>query len=133
MESESENSAVSDAEGAVEASVDDVIEGQFEVNSQGKLVKPRNEQPKYTQREMVVIWHFFENRYTELYGTGKGSNIAYSQNVVWQEFARAVDEVEQGTKKRTVKRVWKKIDNMKFRGRSLKLVEPLVGLVVPPI
>ena len=116
MESESENSDVSEGEGPVAASVEDVMEGQFEVNSQGKLVKPRNEQPKYTQREMVVIWHFFENRYTELYGTGKGSNITYSQNVVWQEFARAVDEVEQGQKKRTVKCVWKKIDNMKFRG-----------------
>ena len=66
---------------------------------------------------MIVVWHYFENRYSDLYGTGRGSNIAYSQNAVWQEFARAVDAVEEGSKNRTVKRIWKKIDNMKFNGK----------------
>ena len=44
---------------------------------------------------MVLVWHYFENRYNYFYGTGKGSNIAFSKNVVWQEFAEAVDNVEQ--------------------------------------
>ena len=48
MESESENS-VSEPEETQEASLNNVIDGQFDVNSQGKLVKPKNEQPKYTE------------------------------------------------------------------------------------
>ena len=59
------------------ADIDEVLEGQYEVNEEGKLVKKCDEQPKYTKGEMSVVWHFFENRYDELYGEGKGSNIAY--------------------------------------------------------
>ena len=54
-----------------EATVDDVIERQFDVNSQAKYVKSKNKQPEYTKREMVVVWHYFENRYEDLYGEGK--------------------------------------------------------------
>ena len=80
------------------------------------MVKKRDEQPKYTKGGMSVVWHFFENRYEELYGEGKGSNIAYAKTAIWKEFAQAVDDVEGGTKGRTVRRVWKKIDNMKYLG-----------------
>ena len=52
----------------------------------------------------------------ELYGEGKGSNIAYQKNIAWIEFANAVDAVEGGTKNRTARRVWKKLDNMKYLG-----------------
>ena len=96
------------------AEVEEVIEGQFEVNKEGKLVRKREGQPGYTKAEMCVVWHYFEHRYQELYGEGKGSNIAYQKNVAWIEFANAVDAVEGGTKNRTARRVWKKLDNMKY-------------------
>ena len=102
--------------GGVPADLDEVLEGQYEVNKEGKLVKSRDEQPKYSKGEMSVVWHFFENRYEELYGEGKGSNIAYAKSAVWIEFAEAVDAVEGGVKNRTVRRVWKKLDNMKYLG-----------------
>ena len=102
--------------GGVPADIDEVLEGQYEVNKEGKLVKKHDEQPKYTKGEMSVVWHFFENCYDELYGEGKGSNIAYAKSAVWIEFAQAVDAVEGGVKNRTVRRVWKKIDNMKYLG-----------------
>ena len=95
--------------GGVPADLDEVLEGQYEVNKEGKLVKSRDEQPKYSTGEMSVVWHFFENRYEELYGEGKGSNIAYAKSAVWIEFAEAVDAVEGGVKNRTVRRVWKKV------------------------
>ena len=65
---------------------------------------------------MSVIWHYFENHYQELYGEGKGSNIAYQKSSAWIKFANAVDAVEGGTNSRTVCRVWKKLDNMKYLG-----------------
>ena len=102
--------------GGVPADIDEVLEGQYEVNKEGKLVKKHDEQPKYTKGQMSVVQHFFENRYDELYGEGKGSNIAYAKSAVWIEFAQAVDAVEGGVKNRTVRRVWKKIDNMKYLG-----------------
>ena len=105
------------------ADADDVIEGQFEVNKQGDLVKRNDRQPNYTVGEMSVVWQYFENRYEELYGEGKGSNIAYCKSSIWMEFASAVDAVEQGARKRTVKRVWKKLDNMKFLGRSTRIID----------
>ena len=61
--------------------------------------------------------HYLENRYHDLYGSGRGANVAYEQSAVWQEFARAVDQVEEGKNERTVKKVWKRIDNMKYRGK----------------
>ena len=94
--------------GSVPAEIEEVIEGEFEVNKEGKLVKKRDEQPGYTKAEMSVVWHYFENRYEELYGEGKGSNNAYSKNASWLEFANAVDAVEGSAKKRTVHCVWKK-------------------------
>ena len=45
---------------------------------------------------MSVIWQYLENWYEELYGEGKGANIAYSKSSVWQEFATAVNAVENG-------------------------------------
>ena len=108
--------------GGEAADVEEVIEGQFEVNKEGKLVKKRDGQPGHTKGEMSVVWYFFEHRYQELYGEGKGSNIAYKKNASWIEFANAVDAVENGTKNRTVRRVWKKLDNMKHLGGSDSIV-----------
>ena len=107
--------------GGEPADVEEVIEGQFEVNKEGQLVKKRDAQPGYTKGEMSVVWYFFEHCYQELYGEGKGSNIAYKKNASWIEFAKAVDAVENGTKNRTVCRVWKKLDNMKYLGGSHRL------------
>ena len=69
---------------------------------------------------MSVIWQYHENRYDELYGEGKGANIAYNKSSIWQELAKAVDAVENGKNERTVKRIWKCIDNMKYQGRPLQ-------------
>ena len=98
------------------ATTEDVVSGEFEVNSKGQLVKKKQSHPKYTEAEMVIVWHWFENRYVNLYGTGKGSNIAFKQSEVWKEFAHQVNEVEQGRLERRVKRVWKHLDNMKYKG-----------------
>ena len=102
------------------ATLDDVLEGDIEVNDEGKIVKARVKQADYTQREMVVVWHYFEQRYEDLYGSGRGANVAYEQSTVWQEFAKAVDQIEEGKNERTVKKVWKRIDNMKYRGKIVK-------------
>ena len=99
-------------------SVEDVLEGAVEVTDEGKLVRQKVKQADYTQREMVVVWHYFENHYHDLYGSGRGSNVAYEQSAVWKEFAEAVDKVEEGKNERTVKKVWKRIDNMKYRGKG---------------
>ena len=45
--------------GGEAADVEEVIEGQFEVNKEGKLVKKRDGQPGYTKGEMSVVWYFF--------------------------------------------------------------------------
>ena len=82
--------------GGEEAEVSEVLEDQFEVNKEGKLVKKRDTWPKYTSGEMSVIWQYLENRYDELYREGKGANIAYNKSSVWQEFSKAVDAVENG-------------------------------------
>ena len=98
------------------ATTQDVVAGDFEINSKGQIVKKKDKQPVYTEGEMVVVWHWFENRFTDLYGTGKGSNIAFEQNEIWKEFAKQVDTVEEGRNNRTVRRCWKRLDNMKSKG-----------------
>ena len=97
--------------------VEDVLEGAIEIN-EGKMVKQKVKQADYSQREMIVVCHYFENHYHDLYGSGKGANVAYEQSAVWKEFAGAVDRVEEGKNERTVKKLWKRIDIMKYRGKT---------------
>ena len=75
--------------GGEAAEISDVLEDQYEVNKEGKLVKKRDNQPKYSANEMSVIWQYLENRYDELYGEGKGASIAYAKSSIWQEFAKS--------------------------------------------
>ena len=123
---ESQDKVNSDEEAA---SIEDILEGSVDVNDDGKLVKQKVKQADYTQREMVVVWHFLENRYQELYGTGRGSNVAYEHTAIWQEFAKAVDQIEEGKNERTVKKVWKRLDNMKYRGNDLFLCSHYVHCI----
>ena len=74
------NSSSEESEGSEQASIDDVTASDFTVNKEGKIVKKKDKQPKYTNGEMVIVWHWFENHHKELYGTGKGSNIAYEKS-----------------------------------------------------
>ena len=53
-----------------------------------------------------------------MHGIGRGSNVA---NAVRQNFAREADQVEQGKNKHTVKKVWKKLDNMKYHGKVVRI------------
>ena len=109
--------------------IEDVMEGNVEVTEDGKVVKNKVKQPDYTQCEMVVVWHYFENRYQDLYGSGRGANVAYEQSAVWKEFTSAVDKVEDGKNERSVKKVWKHLDNMKYRGRYLSFASsPIASL-----
>ena len=126
MESDSDISVNSDAE---QATTDEVIEGNFDVTSSGKLVKRKDRQPPYTKREMVIIWQYLKGRYEELYGESKGANYSYSTSEIWKEFAVAVNAAEDGKNERTVKRVWKRIDNMKYKGK-LKCGTPGCAMVV---
>ena len=100
------------------ATTDEVLEGRFDVNSEGQYVKQKDKQPPYSNKEMMVVWSWFENRYEDLYGTGKGSNIGYEHDEVWRQFAKEVDAGEEGRNKRTFKCVWKRLDNMKYRGKT---------------
>ena len=104
------------------AEVDDVLEGDIDVTSDGRIVKSKITQAPYTKSEMVVVWHWLENRYFDLYGHGKGSNVSYEKTATWVEFAEAVDSVEEGKNNRTVKKIWKKLDNMKGNGKSVLVI-----------
>ena len=116
MDSDNENEEQSQQE---PATVDEVIEGRFDINCKGEYVKQKDKQPLYTEKEMMVVWSWFENRYEALYGTGKGSNIGFEHDQAWKQFASEVDAVEEGKNQWTVKRVWKKLDNMKYKGEPL--------------
>ena len=117
----SQQSCESENEEIVE--IEDVMDGDIEVTKDGRIVKSKITQPNYTKEEMVVVWHWLENHYFELYGHGKGSNVAYKKTSAWLEFAEAVDSVEEGKNNRTVKKVWKKLDNMKGNGTVFGLIQ----------
>ena len=59
------------------ASLDDVISDNFNVNSQGRVVKARRKKSEpFTEDENALILQWLEERYRDLYGRAGSSHVA---------------------------------------------------------
>ena len=78
QDSQMSQSLISDGEEVAE--IEDVLNDEFEINSNGKAVKKkRKDGPRkadMTSEENALILNWMEFRYKELYGRGQSSSVA---------------------------------------------------------
>ena len=101
----------------VPASLTDVLSNNFDVNSQGKIVKTRKKKSEpFTDDENALILQWLENRYKDLYGRAGSSHVAQDRNEAWEQFLDAINELHNGQYNRTLEDLVKRVDNMKTVG-----------------
>ena len=101
----------------VPASLQDVLQNEIDVTSQGKVIKARKrKRPEFTEEERALILQWLEERYKQLYGKGHSSTVAQDRDDVWAEFLIALNSLHEPSMGRTLDELQKKIDNMKTQG-----------------
>ena len=97
----------------------DVANNNFEVNSQGQLVKPKKKKKEFSDEENAVIMKYLETKYKQLFGRGSGPTLAQDRRDAWYELTDAVNEIHGGQNERTTEDISKRIDNMKNQGEFI--------------
>ena len=121
MMAEGNQFGLNDTENDEPASLDDVIANNFDVNSQGKVVKAKRKKSEaFTEDENALILQWLEHRYKELYGRAGSSHVAQDRNEAWEEFTQAINDLHNGQYNRSVEEVVKRVDNMKTVGECVR-------------
>ena len=119
QDSQMSQSLISDGEEVAE--IEDVLNDEFEINSNGKAVKKkRKDGPRkadMTSEENALILNWMEFRYKELYGRGQSSSVADDKKQAWEEFTDALNALHDRQFKRTRAELEKRINNMKKMGK----------------
>ena len=101
----------------VPADLNDVLSSNFEVNTQGQLVKPKRKKKEFSEEENAMIMKWLETKYKQLFGRGSGPTVAQDQRDAWYDLTEAVNGIHNGQNERSTEDIVKRIDNMKNQGK----------------
>ena len=113
-----EESQESQNQGEIPANVSDVLTNNFEVNTQGQLVKPRKKKKEFSDEENAMIMKWLETKYKQLFGRGSGPTVAQDRRDAWFDLTEAVNAIHNGQNERSTEDIVKRIDNMKNQGKG---------------
>ena len=100
----------------VAADLNDLLSNNFEVNTQGQLVKPKKKKKEFSDEENAMIMKWLETKYKQLFGRGSGPTVAQDRRDAWYDLTAAVNGIHNGQNERSTEDIVKRIDSMKNQG-----------------